>query len=120
MEVLSSRVAQIDELRPSFWLWVTEMNKTEPPIQLRSSRRGYDPRNAPTSTSGYKGDDFLKLKESGENGKWKNIIERDVTRAFGNMPPHKTGARYRQDSIVRALVSFGHLGWDSFVFKIND
>jgi len=94
-------------VRPSFWLWVTEMNKTEPPIQLRSSRRGYDPRNAPTSTSGYKGDDFLKLKESGENGKWKNIIERDVTRAFGNMPPHKTGARYRQDSIVRALVSFG-------------
>ena len=30
-----------------------------------------------------------------------------VTGSFGNMPPHKTGARYRQDSIVRALVSFG-------------
>lgn len=33
------------------------------------------------------------------------MIERDVTRAFGNMPPHKTCARHRQDSIVRALVS---------------
>jgi hypothetical protein len=47
------------------------------------------------------------MKNIGGNGKWKNVIERDVTRAFGNMPPHKTGARYRQDSIVRALVSFG-------------
>jgi len=49
-------------------------------------------------------------KNIGGNGKWKNVIERDVTRAFGNMPPHKTGARYRQDSIVRALVSFGKDG----------
>ena len=95
-------------VRPSFWLWVTEMNKTADPIPIIQSRQGFEPRgNAPTSTPSYKGNDFLKLKESGANGKWQHIIERDVTRAFGNMPPHKTGARYRQDSIVTALVSFG-------------
>jgi hypothetical protein len=51
--------------------------------------------------------DFFALKEAGAAGKWQPVIERDVLRAFGNMPPHKTGAKFRQDSIVRALVSFG-------------
>jgi len=35
------------------------------------------------------------------------VISRDVSRAFGNMPPHKTGAHARDDSIVRALVTWG-------------
>ena len=91
-------------VRPSFWLWVTEMNKTADPIPLIQSRSRFD---APPPEPSYKGDDFMKLKDSGAKGKWQPIIERDVSRAFGNMPPHKTGARYRQDSIVRALVSFG-------------
>lgn len=81
--------------RPSFWLWVTEMCKPEDPIP----RQGSEPK--------YCGNDFHKLKDLGAKGRWQHHIERDVTRSFGNMPPHKTGARYRQDSIVRALVSFG-------------
>lgn len=85
--------------RPSFWLWVTEMWKPENPIPSIQSQRGPKPKHC--------GRDFLKLKDIGAKGKWHHVIERDVTRAFGNMPPHKTGARYRQDSIVRALVSFG-------------
>jgi hypothetical protein len=81
--------------RPSFWLWVTEMCNPMDPIP----RPGSEPK--------YCGNDFHKLKDLGAKGKWQHHIERDVTRSFGNMPPHKTGARYRQDSIVRALVSFG-------------
>ena len=50
---------------------------------------------------------FVRLKNKGAEGKWQHIIERDVVRSFGNMPPHKTGAKYKQDSIVKALVSFG-------------
>jgi len=104
-------------VRPSFWLWVTERKcKLEDPIPLIPSRRGFDPtpprtKKSPGTNSAtpqkYTGRNFLKLKEIGGSGKWQHVIERDVTRAFGNMPPHKTGARYRQDSIVRALVSFG-------------
>jgi hypothetical protein len=43
----------------------------------------------------------------GREGKWHHVIQRDVARSFGNMPPHKTGARLRTDSIVRALVTWG-------------
>ncbi|KAL3823883.1 hypothetical protein ACHAXA_005465 [Cyclostephanos tholiformis] len=86
-------------VRPSFWLWVTEMCKPENPIPSIQSQRGSKPK--------YNGLDFLRLKDIGSKEKWHHVIERDVTRAFGNMPPHKTGARYKQDSIVRALVSFG-------------
>ncbi|KAL7472061.1 hypothetical protein ACHAXS_012377 [Conticribra weissflogii] len=95
-------------VRPAFWLWVAlEKCKPENPIHLIASRRGFDPSpcdNAPCHPASR---DFIKLKEYGAAGKWQHVIERDVTRSFGNMPPHKTGARYRQDSIVRALVSFG-------------
>ncbi|KAL9185165.1 hypothetical protein ACHAXT_002942 [Thalassiosira profunda] len=100
-------------VRPSFWLWVTERSDPADPIPLVPSRRGFEHTlSSHTSTSSsvaskYKGRDFAKLKELGAKGKWQHIIERDVTRSFGNLPPHKTGARYRQDSIVRALVSFG-------------
>ena len=94
-------------VRPSFWLWVTERCRPEDPVPLIPSRRGFESTSSSTPEHTYKGRDFHKLKESGANGKWQHIIERDVTRSFGNMPPHKTGARYRQDSIIRALVSFG-------------
>lgn len=94
-------------VRPSFWLWVTEMCKVEDPIPLIQSRRGSETMRAPSSCTPITERNFLKLKDAGAHGKWHHVIERDVTRAFGNMPPHKTGARYRQDSIVRALVSFG-------------
>lgn len=94
-------------VRPAFWLWVTlDRCKREDPIPLIQSRGGFQPS---TSSPPIKGQcrDFFNLRDQGATGKWSHIIERDVVRAFGNMPPHKTGARYRQDSIVRALVSFG-------------
>jgi len=47
------------------------------------------------------------LELSAEEGKWHHVIKRDVERSFGNMPPHKTGAKFRSDSIVAALVTWG-------------
>ena len=97
-------------VRPSFWLWVTmERCAPEAPIPLPPSRRGHDPSFSFNSEDNNQKKDlnFNELKSMGASGKWQQVIERDVLRAFGNMPPHKTGAKYRQDSIVRALVSFG-------------
>jgi len=95
-------------IRPAFWLWVAlEKCKPENPIHLIAARRGFDPSSCDITPCRRSSCDFTKLKEYGAAGKWQHVIERDVTRSFGNMPPHKTGARYRQDSIVRALVSFG-------------
>jgi hypothetical protein len=89
-------------VRPSFWLWVTtERCAAEDPIPLSTLR------SISTDDNKTKKRDFISLKDAGASGKWHHIIERDVLRAFGNMPPHKTGAKYRNDSIVRALVSFG-------------
>ena len=51
--------------------------------------------------------DFQTLSKCGEDSKWQAIIERDVRRAFGNMPPHKSGAKFKADSIVKALVTWG-------------
>jgi len=50
---------------------------------------------------------FKKLELAGREGRWASIIRRDVDRAFGNMPPHKAESRLRNDSIVRALVTWG-------------
>jgi len=77
-------------VRPYFWLWVT-LEKC--PSELDDKTKGKV--------------DLLDLEKQGIEGKWHNIIERDVSRSFGNLPPHKTGARLRTDSIVRALVSWG-------------
>ncbi|KAL7484486.1 hypothetical protein ACHAW6_010118 [Cyclotella cf. meneghiniana] len=95
-------------VRPSFWLWVTiERCTPEDPIPLPPPRRGQDQSFTFNVKEKKQSRDFSSLKDIGAAGKWHHIIERDVLRAFGNMPPHKTGAKYRQDSIVRALVSFG-------------
>jgi len=93
-------------VRPSFWLWVTleKCGKETPPRSAQGSVGGGVAANLSTADSE---DELLRLEESGRVGKWHNVIERDVARAFGNMPPHKTGARLRTDSIVRALVTWG-------------
>jgi len=77
-------------LRPAFWLWVT------------LEKSGIPPAGCPTDR-----DEVALLEEAGRTGKWHHVIQRDVARSFGNMPPHKTGARLRNDSIVRALVTWG-------------
>lgn len=48
---------------------------------------------------------FIELEQKGRESQWNHVIERDVSRAFGNMPPHKTCGRLRTDSIVRILLS---------------
>lgn len=50
---------------------------------------------------------YQEMLKRGKNGKWTAIINRDVMRAFGTLPPHKTGARAKADSIVRYLTAFG-------------
>lgn len=78
-------------VRPAFWMWIT-LQKCDIPLNLIS----------------FKGkDELLRLETQGVEGKWHHVIERDVTRSFGNMPPHRTGARLRNDSIVKALVTWG-------------
>lgn len=76
-------------LRPSFWLWVILEKCGREAEECKHRKR------------------LLGLEEEGRTGKWHNVIQRDVARSFGNMPPHKTGARLRTDSIVRALVTWG-------------
>ncbi|GAX14515.1 hypothetical protein FisN_11Hh022 [Fistulifera solaris] len=77
------------QVRPAFWLWVTLEKMETPRNDLREEAC------------------VEELERQGREGKWHSVIERDVARAFGNLPPHKSGARLRTDSIVRALVSWG-------------
>lgn len=78
-------------VRPAFWMWIT-LQKC----------------GGATDENIFNGKKELQeLERCGEEGKWHHVIQRDVARSFGNMPPHKTGARMRTDSIVRALVTWG-------------
>lgn len=79
-------------VRPYFWLWVT-LNKGN----FSESDCTFSPL----------GGELSSLERQGQEGKWHHVIERDVSRAFGTLPPHKTGARLRTDSIVRALITWG-------------
>lgn len=80
-------------LRPAFWLWVTLEKSGE---ESATRKPDDDAEN-----------ELSRLEEAGRTGKWHHVIQRDVARSFGNMPPHKTSARLRRDSIVRALVTWG-------------
>jgi hypothetical protein len=86
-------------VRPSFWLWVTlEKDSRE------SCHRKEDPDD--NVIMGAR-NELTLLERKGREGKWNNVIHRDVLRSFGNLPPHKSGARLRTDSIVRALATWG-------------
>jgi len=90
-------------VRPYFWLWVTLEKGAPAPDQSNdddSEADVFDLLSPSTS-------EIATLERKGRQGKWHHVIERDVSRAFGNLPPHKTGARLRTDSIVRALVTWG-------------
>jgi hypothetical protein len=84
-------------VRPYFWLWVTlEKSSDDPPVR------------GPSAVEMEKSTDLIELERMGNGaGKWHSVIERDVSRSFGNLPPHKSAARLRTDSIVRALVTWG-------------
>jgi hypothetical protein len=84
-------------VRPAFWMWVTiEKCGHKAEVVDKHTDQAH-----PLAT------EFANLARKGLEGKWHGVIERDVARAFGNMPPHKTRARLKADSIVRALVTFG-------------
>jgi len=88
-------------VRPSFWLWVILQKSANESSALMH------PSEALSSAARGKPKELVSLERVGREGKWHSVIERDVARSFGNLPPHKTGARLRTDSIVRALVSWG-------------
>ena len=94
-------------VRPAFWMWIT--------LEKGGKMKG-SPLHIATSdcdmfatgpSSACDGTTLEELEKMGREGKWHHVIGRDVARAFGNMPPHKTGARFRTDSIVRALITWG-------------
>ncbi|CAJ1942582.1 unnamed protein product [Cylindrotheca closterium] len=85
-------------VRPAFWMWVT----------LQQFNQGQSPPKANDSAYQKCSEEELReLSQTGKDGKWQHVIERDVLRSFGNMPPHKSVARLQNDSIVRALVTWG-------------
>jgi Rab-GTPase-TBC domain len=90
-------------VRPSFWLWVVlcKGSTTTSTSLVDAMNNDSTQYQAPLDR------EFSDLERQGREGKWHHVIERDVSRAFGTLPPHKTGARLRTDSIVRALVSWG-------------
>ena len=87
-------------VRPSFWLWVT-LCKGQSATCTNSSE------NSVRQFDDMADSDLSRFERQGREGKWFHVIGRDVSRAFGTLPPHKTGARLRTDSIVRALVTWG-------------
>jgi hypothetical protein len=86
-------------VRPAFWIWIT-LEKF--PEGGTSAVGSLDEKNQRQSSG-----DMKHLADQGRDGKWQHVIERDVARSFGNMPPHKTIAKLQDDSIVRALVTWG-------------
>lgn len=103
-------------LRPSFWMWIT-LEKCgqhdQKQLSAQLSPMGSDAAFFDYTAAGEclpqepRQPSVGELERIGRTGKWHHVIDRDVSRAFGNMPPHKTGARLRTDSIVRALVTWG-------------
>jgi len=86
------RTGGIDaSIRPAFWMWIA-LEKCD----VCSREKQFNGK-----------DELYELKRKAEEGKWHHVIKRDVLRSFGNMPPHKSGARFRSDSIVTALVPWG-------------
>ena len=101
-------------IRPAFWMWIT-LEKCRRSSNAADASRNNEQRAHATDSDDTDDEQKLKcittvlpqLEQQGREGKWHHVIQRDVARAFGNMPPHKTGARLRTDSIVRALVTWG-------------
>lgn len=90
-------------VRPSFWLWVS-LQKSEYPSKAKQKKDRSQSSSEVAETSSH---ELPALEQIGREGKWQHVIERDVSRAFGNLPPHKNRARLRADSIFRALITWG-------------
>jgi hypothetical protein len=92
-----------DHIRPAFWLWITleKCQGIEGTNTFHFNEKVFV-NDSDASTLSY----FQFLEHKGRASKWHHIIERDVLRAFGNLPPHKSKSTER-NSIVRALMSWG-------------
>lgn len=86
-------------VRPAFWMWITLQKFQEDESLSTGPINDKNPKLC--------NHEIKNLAERGRDGKWQHVIERDVARSFGNMPPHKTIAKLQDDSIVRALVTWG-------------
>ena len=95
-------------MRHKFWRWII-LDKCQHLKCTENQTSKYDCSNVSHSKVSRTQSvfDFRTLEQLGRASKWASLIERDVTRAFGNLPPHKANARPRADSIVRALISWG-------------
>ena len=93
-------------VRPAFWMWVTLEKCGNSKLEVPTKKASNLHQDHSSSVYPFPSK-IAKLARIGREGPWHGVINRDVTRAFGNMPPHKTGAKLRADSIVRALVTFG-------------
>lgn len=95
-----------NHVRPAFWMWIT-LEKCQSLQDETSAVSQTISATDPTTKSVFDDlSDFQTLEQKGRASKWHPIIERDVTRAFGNLPPHKSKGS-RRNSIVRALMSWG-------------
>lgn len=87
-----------NHIRPAFWMWIT-LDKC---LNLQEAVFSDSPQ-----IDKVKGmSTFRAYEQKGRSSKWHAVIERDVARAFGNLPPHKTQGN-RKNSIVRALMAWG-------------
>jgi hypothetical protein len=94
-----------DHIRPAFWLWIT-LEKCPGIIEGADTFR-WKEQNFKNETETSKSMSYFQfLEQKGRASKWHHIIKRDVMRAFGNLPPHKSKSTER-NSIVRALMSWG-------------
>lgn len=92
-------------VRPYFWIFVTLEKCCF--AAVKSSKSCPESVENVSKTYSSQEDELRQLEQDGRSGKWSYVIARDVPRAFGNLPPHKSGNKLRTDSIVRALVSWG-------------
>ena len=105
----SVRVGGIDNhMRPRFWLWITlEKCQKFDDQSIENFNLPGQQEDLTAATQMPLLGDFNELERRGRASKWHHYIERDVPRAFGNMPPHKAKSHLKSSSIVRALVSWG-------------
>lgn len=97
-------------MRPAFWMYIT-LSRC---VLLQDSEMESETSSGVQSITNLPR--FHALEQDGRASKWHHVITRDVSRAFGNMPPHKRSTRSRS-SIVRALVSWGR---DNLISKQLD
>jgi len=106
-----------NKMRTKFWIWITTKKshnrKWRIPTHFEQNMKRlsltggtkYTPRKK--SSSNIRIRNFAEMERLGEKSEWAYLIERDVRRSFGDLPPHKQRSRNHADSIIRFLVAWG-------------